>query len=222
MGCARSFAASRMKTPRRGCHPDEARADDPMGNVRQHPSARKARHYASLTELRAGVRAVCLEHVAASGGVWTAASEAFLKASVLGGMERLEARKVAAQLRAAIGSALAFAAQHSEATDEPGRTIVAAATVLGPLEGALAGHAEGAWWSHLEPRVALVLEHGRPDQWWWKGPAKGRDLAVLSLLADNWPNLTATVEQCSDLDVLRAEERALNHVRSRHPTTWRP
>lgn len=68
----------------------------------------------------------------------------------------------------------------------------------------------------LSKRAAIAAEHGGPGHWWWTTrPAKSRDLAVLSLIAGNFPELDKPVGQCLPLDVVRAEQRAINHARQR-------
>jgi hypothetical protein len=91
---------------------------------------------------------------------------------------------------------------------------------MGAKRAALGRHC--AWTA----RRLIVVNHGYRDAWWWKGEPRNRDLAMLSLLAGNMPDgprkvLSAYRREGGSvlglptvLDVVRAEERTIAHVRA--------
>ncbi|HKY37129.1 MAG TPA: hypothetical protein VJN18_14390 [Polyangiaceae bacterium] len=67
----------------------------------------------------------------------------------------------------------------------------------------------------LQRRALLIAEFDRPAQWWWHDRPSTRDLAVLSLLAGNRPQLKDKPSAYDVESVIVAEQNALNHWRRR-------
>jgi len=66
-------------------------------------------------------------------------------------------------------------------------------------------------------RLAVVANYDRPDHWWWSGRRPTRtELAVLSILAGNLPDLKVlSVRVSSPAEVIEAEAATLDKVRRR-------
>jgi hypothetical protein len=70
---------------------------------------------------------------------------------------------------------------------------------------------DGEW----TPRTYLVAEYGRSREWWWHDrDPRVRDLAILSLLAGNFPDLRRQLSEhgLTVEDAVRAEERAIGQA----------
>lgn len=68
----------------------------------------------------------------------------------------------------------------------------------------------------MTPRFLLVAEFDRSHCWWWGDEHKPRDLAVLSLLAGNWPERSVKKpEDFTPTQIIEQEERAIRGCRDR-------
>jgi hypothetical protein len=215
-----------------------SKRENTTSNGRGNGAQRRAPRVQKLKgrPLREAVRAECIKHVKERSGLeWDPAHEAFLFASIHPTEEAIavSVRETANLLRDARTAALAFARQYPEGGGVHADTIRSFATLLSQ---AAAEHNLGWAWQHeidapptFDPRALLVIEHGVPDAWWWKrkerdqgkGTATGKDLAVLSLLAGNWPDVDR--EPRRPAEVIHAEQRALQHVRKKFSLkSWLP
>jgi hypothetical protein len=149
---------------------------------------RNKRYRGGSAELKRAVRRECQAYVREHGGTWNRAHQKHL-ADAINWPQLGEAKKLAARLLTTLYGI--------EVPDEIRRSL--------------------AWLKNfpvLVPRQRIAINYARRGaRWWWKreGPTS-RDLAVLSLLAGNMPDLSARYD-ASPLEAIEQEERAMNEAK---------
>ncbi len=173
--------------------------------------------YPTLDALKVAVRAQCIEHVSRAGIDWSEESQAELEIHT-DPTEHNRAEALAGQLRETLESLIAYTQRDGHRKQYPRIRMleVFAEEVARPMVAKLNPINEP-----LQRRAIIAADYDRPDLWWWRGQPKGRDLAVLSLLAGSWPDLlNRKVTDWTAVDVIRLEENAVNKWRSKW-TSWR-
>jgi hypothetical protein len=171
----------------------------------------RGKKYKTLPELKSATRAWCLEQVERrSGHPWTNGDEATLRDDVT----EPESAAVWAGLQAAVSNARAFVERRPNDDDVRAGMI---RLVLQRLPAALVPNSSGPDRFRWTTRKLIVLEYDRRGAWWWhEQRPTPRDLAILSILAGEFPdwarkrlrkNVHTTV-----LEAVAAEERAIRQA----------
>lgn len=183
--------------------------------------ATRVDRFAALPDLKRAVRAWCVAEVNRRAGCdwWCEAQESYLRESIPS-PTKLEAAEVLGALRDALERAADFAREHAEidTTDAEGIR-----RLLDVADRWLPRGRRASW----PKRYYAIADFDHPGIWWWTKGRKptNRDLAILSLLAGNFPDGPrrairefnahggSVLGLPSVLDVVRSEERAIALVR---------
>lgn len=179
--------------------------------------------YATTKDLKAAVRAWCIEYVTAKVAItapsiknpWNEHQQRHLEQSL---HVSDEARELCNGMRALLTEGKAFLARNAESEKpfEDGHVNELRRAVAALGRSFVPQGKDDAWSS----RVWLVVQHAKSRVWWWTdGKPTIRDLAVLSLLAGNLPEMKNRRERMdfhpTVLDTVRAEQRIVELVLKR-------
>lgn len=210
---------------------------EPVAKLKRGPAAERSnagrppsKRYSTKSELREATRAECEKRVNAWAGRewWNERDLEYLKAHSRGALATprlhgrsaqakaiVESRKLHAELVDMLQRVSAFARKRAQlvpAKDGPG--LVLRQLAAESLEPLLRRPELTAEWRQARfgftTREALVADFDCADQWWWRDRRPRRtELAVLSLLAGNWPDTAAQLPS----EVIAAEAKNIDTAR---------
>lgn len=191
--------------------------------------AQTAKRFATIASLKAGVRAYCLRYVRERGIEWDDRRQSYLEAAIDTSVSN-DAVVLARKLRDVLTEIVEFVDddQRRQKADPPAPFLRRFATdVAKPTLSRL----DDQWLDRRkqEPRAILVANFAKGKLWWWgersdehpRENPSSRDLAVLSILAGNFPESASKANDLTVSTVLAAEERAVNYWRTKWDLAWR-